>query len=134
MKSTKKDIIRLDHGTVVLTPENILCFNPNGNLPGYNLNQLKKMLEAFKKITKGKRYPYYSDNTQLEGKFTSEAKIFMSNHFHEFATAFAMKEDSPLIRYVTHTFIYLNKPKIPIRMFKTEKEAINWLKNYNYET
>lgn len=127
-KMAIKQQINLDFGTAQLREDGILSFIPNNNVKGYTLEQLKEMLTTFKTITKGKSHPYYSDNSMFEGKFTSEAKTFMSKHFHEFATAFAMKENSSILRYVTHTFIYLNKPNIPVKMFKTEKEAIKWLK------
>ncbi len=122
---------QLSFGLAELRSDGILTFIPNKDIETYNIDQLKKMLNIFNIITEGKQYPYYSDNTKLVGNFTSEAKIFMSNHFHEFANAFAMKENSAVTRFITHTFIYLNKPQIPIKMFKTEKEAINWLKSLN---
>ena len=58
-----------------------------------------------------------------------EAKSFMKKHFHEFATHFAMTENSALIRFVAHSFMYLYKPDITMKLFKTKLEAITWLKS-----
>ncbi|MDB4534805.1 hypothetical protein N9242_08025 [Vicingaceae bacterium] len=121
--------VELDFGVAELRNDNILTFDPNKNINTYNLKQLKEMLIVFKDITNGTPLPYYSDNSKLSGSIGSDEKVFMSAHFHEFATAFAMKENSALTRFVAHTFIYLNKPQIPIKMFKTKSDAINWLKS-----
>lgn len=121
--------VKLEFGVAELRADNILTFIPNESLKIYNLEQLNEMLIVFKQITNGNPLPYYSDNTTLSGSFGSEEKVFMSNHFHEFASSFAMKEKSAIIRYITHTFIYLNKPQIPIKMFKTKSDAITWLKS-----
>lgn len=123
--------IQLEFGLAELRSDNILTFIPNKEVNSYSLNQLKEMLAVFLKITEGKQYPYYSDNTHLNGTLSSEVKVFMSEHFHDFATAFAMKENSAMTRFVAHTFIYLNRPKIPIKMFKTKEQAIEWLKSLN---
>jgi len=118
---------QLDFGLVELRADNILSFLPNKNVKTYSIKQLEEMLNTFSIITEGQPYLYYSDNTNLSPNFSSEAKTFMSEHFHKFAKAFAMTENSPLTRFIT--FIYLNKPQIPIKMFKTEENAINWLKS-----
>ena len=126
LKSTK-----LNFGLAELRSDDILTFLPNKNLRAYSLNQLEEMLNTFNTITEGEAYLYYSDNTCLNPNFSSEAKAFMGEHFHKFAKAFAMTENSAITRFVTHTFIYLNKPKIPIKMFRNKEDAINWLKSLN---
>lgn len=123
--------VRLEFGVAELREDNILTFDPADNLGIYNLKQLKEMLVVFKKLTNGKPLPYYSDNTKLSGTFGSEEKVFMSTYFHEFATAFAMTENSAMTRFLAHSFMYINRPRIPIKMFKTENEAIAWLKSLN---
>ena len=123
--------VELDFGIAELRSDNILSFNPNKDLGIYNLKQLQEMLVVFKKMTNGKPLPYYSDNRSLTGVFGSEEKVFMSNYFHEFATAFAMTESSALTRFLAHSFMYINRPRIPIKMFKKENDAINWLKSLN---
>ncbi len=120
--------VQLDFGLAELRSDNILTFFPNETIKTYHLNHLKEMLIVFNNITEGVPKPYYSDNTYLSGKFGNKEKEFMGEHFHEFATAFAMKEQSSLVRFTTNIFIHLNKPNIPIKMFNTKNEAINWLK------
>ena len=127
IKSTK-----LEFGTVELRSDAVLTFIPNENFTAYSVPVLEKMLVTFKEITNGVPHLYFCDNTQIDNpKITSEGKIFMTDHFHEFATHFAMTEDSAITRFVAPTFIYLYKPKVPIKMFKKKKDAINWLKSIN---
>ena len=120
---------QLAYGLAELRSDGILTFEPNENTEIYSLEQLKEMLLVFKELTNGIPHLYYSNNNNLVGRFGSKEKVFMSEHFHEFATAFAMTEKSALTRFVTHSFIYLNKPKVPIKMFKTKATAIEWLKS-----
>lgn len=127
IKSTK-----LEFGMVELRSDAVLTFVPNEKFTAYSVPVLEKMLVAFKDITNGVPHLYFCDNTQIDNpNLTSEGKSFMTNHFHEFATHFAMTEDSAINRFVAHTFIYLYKPKVPIKMFKKKEDAINWLKSIN---
>ncbi len=119
----------LKFGIAKLRSDGILTFEPHLNTSIYSLSQLKEMLVIFKEMTGGKPHLYFSNNNNLNGSFGSQEKAFMSEHFHEFATAFAMTEQSAITRFVTHLFIHLHQPKIPIKMFKTEELAINWLKS-----
>lgn len=123
--------IQLDFGLIELRSDEILTFIPKESISTFNLDQVKELLAALKKITAGIPKPYYTDNSNLNSSLESEIKTFISNHFHEFATMCAMKENSAITRFIPHTFVHLNKPKIPIKMFKTEKEAIHWLKSLN---
>lgn len=119
----------LKFGTAEIRSDGILTFEPRGDASLHSLAELKDMLKTFKELTNGKPHLYYSNNNNIKGNFSSEEKAYMSAHFHEFATAFAMTENSALVRFITHTFIYLNKPQIPIKMFKTKETAIEWLKS-----
>ena len=128
-KATILKSITLGFGIAELRDDGILTFEPNLKTPIYSLDQLKEMLVVFKEMTAGEPHLYFSNNDNLTGTFGSQEKVFMSTHFHEFATAFAMTEKSAMTRFITHTFIHLNKPKIPIKMFKTKAAAIEWLKS-----
>jgi hypothetical protein len=43
-------------------------------------------------------------------------------------SAFAIIIQSPLSRVIGNFFMGLNKPRVPARLFKSEKEAVKWLK------
>ena len=133
MKNKKPNIleqVNCNAGVISLRDDKILTFHPYKNVITCSLNDLKEMYAIFMKLTKGIPHLYFSDNTNVKS-FGAEERTFVSSNFHHFALACAIKESSAIVRYITHTMIYLNKPQIPLKMFKTEEEAINWLKSLN---
>lgn len=122
--SLKKEI-ELDYGIVTLREDGILTFKPHGNRT-LTLDDLKDVLRVFMEITEGKQLPFYADNSELKDLGFAERK-FIGNNLHLFATASAVKENSEVIRFIGHTINQLFPPKVPMRMFKTEREAVAWL-------
>lgn len=92
------------------------------------MDEAKEMYAIFMKITQGTPHLFYFDNTNMT-RLGAEERVFVTDTLHHFAIANAMKENSALTRFVTHAMIYMNRPKIPIKMFKTENAAITWLKS-----
>jgi hypothetical protein len=117
-------------GVISLRSDKILMFQPIDGATTCTIEDLKEMYEIFIKITKGVPHLYYSDNSNVKS-FGPEERVFVSTNFHHFASACAIKENSAIGRFLTHSFLYINKSKIPVKMFKTEEAAINWLKSLN---
>ena len=115
-------------GVISLRDDKIPTFHPHKHAKSCNINDIKEMYTIFMEITKGVPHLYFSDNSTVKS-FGSEERVFVSSNFHHFALACAIKETSAITRYITHTMIYLNKPQIPLKMFKTEDDGINWLKS-----
>jgi hypothetical protein len=115
-------------GNIVLRKDKILTFTPFDGVTTCNLKDLEEMYSIFMDMTGGFPHLYYSDNTNLKN-LGSEERVYVSSNFHHFALACAVKENSAIIRFVTHSMVYLNKPKIPIKMFKTEEDSFKWLKS-----
>ncbi|MBL4593961.1 MAG: hypothetical protein JKX68_09120 [Flavobacteriales bacterium] len=119
---------KCDVGNIILRSDKILMFIPFDGVTTCNLKNLKEMYAIFMDLTNGIPHLYYSDNTNLKS-FGSEERVYVSATFHDFALACAIKENSAIVRFITHSMVYLNKPKIPIKMFKTEKDSFKWLKS-----
>jgi len=115
-------------GIISLRSDTILTFHPHEGVITCSMNDLKEMYNIFMDMTKGVPHLYFSDNTNLKS-FGSEERIFVSSNFHHFASACAIKENSAIVRFITHSIIHFNKPQIPLKMFKTEQESIAWLKS-----
>lgn len=115
-------------GIITLRDDKILTFHPHPHITTCNMENLKEMYDIFMKLTKGVPHLYFSDNTNVKS-FGSEERIYVSSHFHHFAIACGIKEASAVVRFITHTMIYINRPQIPLKMFKTEEDSINWLKS-----
>lgn len=117
-----------DSGIISLRSDKILMFQPLDGVTTCTIENLKEMYHIYMDITKGIPHLYYTDNTNIKS-FGPEERAYVSANFHHFAIASAIKEDSALTRFITHSMIYLNQPQIPLKMFKTEEAAINWLKS-----
>lgn len=127
---TQSGIIKskqLDFGTIALRDDNILMFEPNENVTTVNLKELKLMLKELISLCDNEPKPFFSNNRQLES-LGSEEREFIGSTVHKFATKTAIIENSAIVRFITHMIIHLNKPQVPMKMFKNEGDAINWLK------
>jgi hypothetical protein len=131
MEKTHPHIVKHEKceiGNIILRDDKILMFKPFDGKTTVTVDQAKEMYDVFMDITKGIPHLYYSDNTNMKG-IESDARVYVNSKIHHFASALSIKENSAVIRFITHSMVYLNKPKIPIKMFKTEDNAIEWLKS-----
>jgi len=115
-------------GDILLRSDKIIMFKPFEHVTTCTLVDLKEMYFIFMDLTKGVPHLFYSDNSNIKS-FGAEDRAYISETFHHFAIASAIKENSAVVRFITHSIIYLNKPKIALKMFKTENDAMNWLKS-----
>lgn len=122
--------VQLDFGTIELRADNIITFEPHEHLTTLSMSTLQTMLPILIGISDGKPRPYFSNNYNLKS-LGSEERIYISENFSKFAYAFAMTENSAITRFVTHTFMQLTRPAIPVKMFKTKEEAFEWLRTFN---
>lgn len=117
-------------GTISLRKDKILMFIPFDGITTFAMDDLIEMYNIYMDMTNGIPHLFFSDNTNLK-KLGSEERVYISERIHHFAIASAIKENSAIVRFITHSMIYLNKPQVPFKMFKTEENAINWLKSLN---
>jgi len=115
-------------GTITLREDGILTFVPFDGVTTCTLKDLKEQFNIYMDLTNGVPHPFYSDNTNVKS-FGTEERAYISEKFHLFATASAIKENSAIVRFITHSILYLNPPQIPMKMFKTEEDAFYWLKS-----
>ena len=123
--------VKCSIGNITLRSDKILMFKPFEHSTTVNMKELKEMYAIFMDITEGVPHLYFSDNTHLKS-FGTEERVYVSSNFHHFALACAIKENSAIVRFITHSMIYLNKPQISIKMFKSEESSVNWLKSLNF--
>ncbi|MBL4705547.1 MAG: hypothetical protein JKY54_13570 [Flavobacteriales bacterium] len=115
-------------GVIELRVDNILQFHPYEGVTGVSLDQLKDMLVNLKEITDGIPRPYLSHNINMTEPLSTEAKVFVGKHCHEFATAMAITEQHAITRFIAHSIMYLYRPQIPMKLFKNKTLAYEWLK------
>lgn len=123
--------IPFKYGEIMLRSDNIIAYYPKTGVKKFTLPHLEQMLAILLDLTKDSGpLPYFSDNRNLM-QLDSDAKNYIIKHMDQFASAFAMTEDSTITRFLTHSLLTFWKPPFPLKMFKTEEEAINWLKQNN---
>lgn len=129
--NVKVDVLKsimTPHGLVELRSDNILVFRPDiATFKEYNLIVLRDLLDVFLEITGGVPRPYLCDNRFVTGIINREEQAYINKHFHEFATKSAMLTSSSLLKVMLNGYNALFKPTVEIRLFKTEKEGIEWL-------
>ncbi len=125
-KVTIIESIPFEYGVIELRSDNIITYEPSEGVTTFTIPHLKLMPDILLKLTDGDAKPYFWNNRNSTSLGTEE-RVYITKYIHKFACKFAMTENSPITRFITHTFMQLSKPSIPVKMFKTKEEAYNWL-------
>ena len=89
----------------------------------------EKTIEDRLKFTNYQTYPALADIRGVKN-FTFEAKEIMAKKGTDKISAVAIIVESPVERMIANTFISVNKPEKPTRMFTNKKRALKWLGKY----
>lgn len=122
--------VPLDFGTIELRSDNILTYEPTPHLTTLNLPQLEIMTEVLLELCEGKPKPFLSNNKKLTS-FGYVEREYVGKNIHLFASCSAILEESFVTRFIHHSILFMFKPEVPLRLFKTKEEAILWLRNHN---
>ena len=122
--------IPLDFGTIELRSDYILTYEPKPNLTTLKVAQLKVMTEVLLELCEGKPKPFLSNNKNLTS-FGYEEREYVGKNIHLFASCSAILEESFVTRFIHHSILFMFKPEVPLRLFKTKEEAIIWLRTFN---
>ena len=121
-------ITEIPFGRVELRADNILVFRPDvGRFKQYDLPVLEVLLDTFKEITNGTPRPYMCDNRYITGIVNRGEQTFINEHFGAFATKAAMITTSPVIKIIVNSYNAIFKPKVEVKLFGSEKKAVDWL-------
>lgn len=106
----------------------ILCSITKKHLP-QTLEEAKASLEEYRRIANGKKFCMLADITEATPA-TKEVKEFAAAELPKLVTALAMLSRSPLSRMIANLFFSLKPPSYPMKMFKSETDAKQWLKKF----
>lgn len=109
--------------------ENGICCSVSKKHPPQSLEETKKAVEDFKKLTNGKKICMLLDITNSTPS-SKEVRDYAAEEMPNLVIAIAMISQSPLGRMVANLFFGLKPPPYPTKMFSNEKEAKEWLKQY----
>lgn len=118
----------LPFGTIHLRQDDIMYFRPAKGRTTINKRELQQMLVGLTKFSNGNPKLFYTHNENYKSLGFEERK-FIGDNLHKFCKASAVIENSPVIRFIGHTINDLFPPKVPMKMFKSEQAAVNWLKS-----
>jgi len=112
---------------VSLTEDGILIVKLNQNAE-IDVKEVKEQHEAALKLTQGKKYAVLLDaRTVLSA--TPEARAFGAlPEIHKNIIAQAILVTSLANKLMGNFYIKFNKPPVPAQLFKTEKGAMDWLR------
>jgi hypothetical protein len=96
-----------------------------------NLEDIKEINSYMAKCSGGKRLPAFNDIRGVKST-TREARVFTSSQESvNVCSAAALLIDSPISRAISSLFLSLSSPPFPTRIFKSEEEALAWLKGFS---
>lgn len=121
--------IKLDFAIMKLRSDGIVEFWGDKDLDGLSVDRIENLYVTMITLTENKPSPLYVA-TINHIQLNDEEKNRIAAKLPSCISACAIKEENTMIRFLVHTFNYLYKPASPIKMFKTEEEAIKWLKAF----
>jgi len=126
MVLTENQIV-ISIGTVTMTDEGILIVKMNENAQ-IDVSQVKEQCEAALKLTKGEKYAVLVD-ARASLTATPEARSFGAlPELYPNIIAQAILVTSLANKLMGNFYIKFNKPPVPAQLFKTEKGAMDWLR------
>lgn len=116
------------HGVVELRKDSILVFRPDvATFKEYNFEILGELLEVFIEMTDGVPRPYMCDNRYITGIIGKAEQAYIEQNFPKFATRAAMISNSNLLSIMVNSYNVFFKPKVPLKLFSNEQDAVKWL-------
>lgn len=117
-------------------PTSTMWFDENGILcsiakkvPQQTVEEAKKTMEEFRKITGGTKICLLSDSTDSPPA-NKEMRDYAAEVMPEIAKAVAIISRSAVGKMAANIFFSIKKQPYPVKMFIDENEAKEWLKQY----
>ena len=93
------------------------------------IEALKKDYEFLKRINDGKKVCLLADATKMS-QIDKETRNYIDEQLPNYFNAIALISKSMLGYFITNVYLTVKKQPIPIKFFKSQKEAVVWLKTY----
>jgi hypothetical protein len=124
-----KEIIKTENAQIWLDEDGICRVNHPDNVH-VTLEEARAMIAAIARLRKEDLLPVLIDASPLKS-VESEARKFLAGEETTRCTlACAFLVQSTPSRIIGNFFIRFNKPPFPCRLFKSENEALQWLKTF----
>lgn len=101
------------------------------DVPGFGLKEAQEHIEAYAKITGGRKRPILADIRRLTMTADRAARqYYASEAGSRYNLAVALLVYSDVTRLLANFFFRFHKPGFPSRMFSNEVEAVDWLRGF----
>jgi hypothetical protein len=122
----------LTSSTMWFNEEGILFSVPKPGIPPDLSNEeILKEMAKFKAVTGNKKVCLVSEGNPNSKPPTKEQRDFIAEQINEVAKAMAIVTTSPVARMIANLFFGLKPPPYPAKMFSNEKDAVEWIRQYN---
>lgn len=118
------------HGQLFRRADNILVFRPFDGPTAPDVGQLEEDFDMMTKMLGDTRVPLLSF-IRATPTLNPAAKRIVQQKLPQVSTAYAMVANSPLARFNISVFLYMYRPNIPTKVFRTANAALLWLKSHS---
>jgi hypothetical protein len=99
--------------------------------PDMTAEQIKAEMEKFRQFAgNGKVCMVVESNSQSKPP-SKEERDLIATEINSIAKAMAIITTSPVSRMIANLFFGLKPPPYPAKMFSNEKDAVEWIKQFN---
>lgn len=102
-----------------------------GPPPELSLDEIRKEMEKFKAIIGEKKVCMVTEPNPHSRPPTKAERDLVAQLINDVTKAMAIVTISPVARMIANLFFGLKPPPYPAKMFKTEKEAMEWINQFN---
>lgn len=115
-----------------INEEGILFSVPKpGKPPEMTEEQIEKEMKAFIEIIGPGKICMVSEANPQSRPPTKEERDRAAELINPIAQAMAIITNSPVSRMIANLFFGLKPPPYPVKMFSNEKDAVEWIRQYN---
>lgn len=122
------EIIEFPTSTMWFDENGILC-SVAKKVPPQTIEEAKKTMVEFRKITGGKKVCLLSDSTNSHPA-NKEMRDYAAEVIPEIAKAVAIISNSAVGKMAANLFFSIKKQPYPVKIFNDETEAKEWLMQY----
>ena len=119
-------LFECDLATFWLRDDGILCGIAKDAFR--TLEKQKEVNRLIRKISGGKRVCMLADNTFSSSPIDKETADFIAKEMPEIFKAMAVISSSMIGKFISNSFINEKSEPVPIKQFRDEKSALDWLK------
>ncbi|MFL5753825.1 MAG: STAS/SEC14 domain-containing protein [Bacteroidia bacterium] len=112
--------------------EGILYSSPKPGIPPeMNMEEILKEMEKFREIIGHKKVCMVTESSPNSRPPSKSERDFIAEQINSVTKAMAIITNSPVSRMVANLFFGLKPPPYPVKMFSNEKDAVEWIRQFN---